>query len=158
MSDSFVAYPGLERRSFLVCGCLRCGLRAVYNFLPATFPVFKREFGTSLAQMGQVQFIFFLSGIGYSAVGGFLIAVLGLKQCAVSALLLGGSALLLISHVKNFDLVLVAAAIFGFSTACMAVISSSIVTAHFQQRRQSVFSLTVASGSRSARLRLAGGL
>ena len=118
------------------------GYGAVYNFLPATFPVFKREFASSLAQMGQVQFLYFLSGLAFSLVGGSAIALLGLKSSALGALGLVASALLLIAEARNFNLVLIAAAIFGFAIAGTVVISSSIVTAHFRQHRQSIFFLT----------------
>ncbi len=68
---------------------LGVGYGAVYNFLPASFPIFYREFGTSLKQMGHAQFIFFISCLVFSVVGGPAIAAIGLKRSAMFALALG---------------------------------------------------------------------
>jgi MFS family permease len=121
---------------------LGVGYGAVYNFLPASFPVFVRQFGCSLAQMGQIQLLFFLSSLGFSLVGGSLVALLGLRKAAMVAFVTGGGALLLIAESRHFALVLVGAAFFGFSISAMVVINSSIISRHFSERRQSVFLIT----------------
>ena len=121
---------------------LGVGYGAVYNFLPATFPVFTSKFGASLAQLGQVQFLFFLSSLGFSLVGGPLIARLGLKRAALVAFAIAAGALLLIAEATHFFSVLIGAVLFGFAISAMVVINSSIISAHFSERRQSVFLIT----------------
>jgi len=118
---------------------LGVGYGAVFNFLPATFPVFTRQFGTSLAQMGQLQLLFFLSSLGFSLVGGPLVARLGLKKSAILAFSLAACALLLIAESRHFVLILIGAAIFGFTISAMVVINLSIISGHFSEKRQSVF-------------------
>ena len=121
---------------------LGVGYGAVYNFLPASFPVFTSKFGCTLAQLGQIQFLFFLSSLGFSLVGGPLIARLGLKRAALVAFAIAGGALLLIAEASHFAPILVGAALFGFAISAMVVINSSIISAHFSERRQSVFLVT----------------
>jgi MFS family permease len=121
---------------------LGVGYGAVYNFLPVSFPAFVRQFGCSLAQMGQLQFVFFLSGLGFSLVGGSLISLVGLKRSAILAFSLAALSLLLISKSRHFFPVLVGATLFGFSISAMIVINSSIISGHFRSRRQSVFFVT----------------
>lgn len=118
------------------------GYGAIYNFLPATFPVFTNKFGCSLAQLGQVQFLFFLSSLGFSLVGGPLIARLGLKRAALVAFVIAAVAMLSIAETSRFGLVLASAALFGFAISSMVVINSAIVSAHFGERRQSIFMIT----------------
>jgi MFS family permease len=92
--------------------------------------------------MGQIQMLFFLSSLGFSLVGGSLIAFLGLKRAAMVAFVTGGGALLLIAESHKFGFVLAGAALFGFAISAMVVINSSIISRHFSERRQSVFLIT----------------
>ena len=121
---------------------LGVGYGAVYNFLPASFPVFTRQFNCSLAQLGQIQLLFFLSSLGFSLVGGSLVALLGLKRSAILSFAIAAGALLLIAESRHFVLVLIGSALFGFAISAMVVIDSSIISGHFSQRRQSVFLIT----------------
>jgi MFS family permease len=121
---------------------LGIGYGAIYNFLPATFPVFSRYFGCTLAQLGQLQFLFFLASLAFSAIGGPLIARLGLKRSAMFAFTVAICALLLIVSAHQFSALRAGAALFGFSISAMVVISGSIVSRHFGERRQSVFLIT----------------
>ncbi|MGH9511395.1 MAG: MFS transporter [Terriglobales bacterium] len=142
--------PGVESTSppiwkdqvFWFVIALGVGYGAVYNFLPASFPAFTRQFGCSLAQMGQLQLLFFLSSLGFSLVGGSLIALLGLKRSAMMAFIVAAAALLLISQSHRFVLVMFGAALFGFAISAMIVINSSIISGHFRAKRQSVFFIT----------------
>jgi MFS family permease len=118
------------------------GYGAVYNFLPASFPAFTRQFNCSLAQLGQIQLLFFLSSLGFSLVGGSLVALLGLKRSAILSFAIAAGALLLISESRYLILVLIGSALFGFAISAMVVIDSSIISGHFSQRRQSVFLIT----------------
>jgi MFS family permease len=121
---------------------LGIGYGAIYNFLPATFPVFSRYFGCTLAQLGQLQFLFFLASLAFSVIGGPLIARLGLKRAAMFAFTVAIIALLLIVQASQFSALRIGAALFGFSISAMVVISGSIVSRHFGDRRQSVFLIT----------------
>jgi MFS family permease len=114
----------------------------VRNFVPATFPVFSREMGASLKQMGDTQFLFYLSSLVFGAVGGPLLALAGLKRSAIAALALAAVSLLLVGATHHFDMVLVAAALLGFAIVSLVVIISAMVSGHFNARRQSVFLLT----------------
>ncbi len=126
---------------------LGVGYGAVYNFLPASFPIFYREFGTSLKQMGQAQFIFFISCLVFSVVGGPAIAAIGLKRSAMFALALAGVVLIVIGGAHEFSVVLLCAGLFGFSIIALVVIENSIVSGHFREKRQSVFFITSLSDS-----------
>jgi MFS family permease len=121
---------------------LGVGYGAIYNFLPASFPAFTRQFHCTLAQLGQIQLLFFLSSLGFSLVGGALIARLGLKRSAMVAFAIAAGALVLIATSSRFPLLLMGAALFGFAISAMVVINSSIISQHFSSRRQSVFLVT----------------
>lgn len=114
----------------------------VRNFVPATFPVFHREMGASLTQMGDSQFLFYLSSLIFGVVGGPLLAVAGLKRAAIGAFSIAGISLLLIGLARNFDLVLVASTMLGLAIVALVVIISAMVSGHFRENRQSVFLLT----------------
>ena len=137
-----VQVPIWKDQVFWFVIALGVGYGAVYNFLPASFPVFTRQFNCSLAQLGQIQLLFFLSSLGFSVVGGPLVALLGLKRSAMVAFAIAGGALLLIAESRHFVLVLIGSALFGFAISAMVVINSSIISGHFSERRQSVFLIT----------------
>lgn len=118
------------------------GYGVVFNFLPVTFPVFKREFGATLEQMGQSQFLFSISSLVFSVIGGWMIARLGLKRAAIAGLFLAGGALLAIGDARSFLLVLLGAFFFGLAIFALVVIGSSIISGHFAEKRQSIFLLS----------------
>ena len=126
------------------------GYGSVYNFLPASFPVFTSTFGCSLAQLGQVQLLFFLSSLGFSLVGGPLVARLGLKRSVIVAFAVAAIAILLIAAAHRFSLILVGAALFGFGVSGLVVINSAIISAHFGGKRQSIFMITGLSDASGA--------
>lgn len=113
----------------------------VYNCLPVTFPIFKRVFGTSLEQMGQSQSIFFLSGVLFSPMGGWFIGLIGLDRALRTVLLAVAVALCLIGGASGFALTLLGAFCFGLAMTALNVIYSSVISGHFDQKRQSVFFL-----------------
>lgn len=114
----------------------------VRNFIPATFPIFSREMGASLEQMGSTQFLFYLSSLIFAAVGGPLLGLAGLKRSAMAALTIAGVSLFLVGLAHSFSIVLVGAALLGLAITALVVIISSMVSGHFYARRQSVFLLT----------------
>src|SRR5579863_5765277 len=115
---------------------------AVFNFLPVTFPLFKRSFGSSLEELGRTQFLFFLAGLLFSLCGGWFVDRLGLKRAAVATLLCLTAALAMVGSAWNFQLVLVAAFIFGLSVAAVAVVYSAMICESYPERRQSLFFLS----------------
>ena len=124
-------------------GCVR-------NFVPATFPIFHLEMGTSLDQMGETQFLFYLSSLIFAIVGGPVLATIGLNWGAAMAVVMAAISLLFIGFAHQFGIVLVATAVLGFAIVAMVVIVSSIITANFSEQRQSIFllsGLSDASGS-----------
>jgi MFS transporter, FSR family, fosmidomycin resistance protein len=114
----------------------------VRNFVPATFPIFYREMGASLAQMGKTQFLFYLSSLIFGLVGGPLLAFAGLKRSAIVALGAAAFSLVLIGSAHHFQFVLIGSGLLGLAIVALVVIVSSLVSRHFQARRQSVFLLT----------------
>jgi len=126
---------------------LGLGYGAVYNILPTSFPIFYREFGTSLRQMGYAQSIFFISCLVFSVVGGPAISAFGLKRSAIVALAMAGILLVVIGGAHDFRSVLLCAGLYGFSIIALVVIECSIVSGHFREGRQSVFFLVSLSDS-----------
>ena len=126
---------------------LGVGYGAVYNILPTSFPIFYREFGTSLRQMGYAQSIFFISCLVFSVVGGPAISAFGLKRSAMVALAMAGILLVVIGNAHEFRSVLLCAGLYGFSIIALVVIECSIVSGHFREGRQSVFFLVSLSDS-----------
>ena len=120
----------------------------VYNFLPITFPVFREFFSANLEQMGQSQSLFFISGIVFSVIGGWIIGSMGLRRALVGALLAVAAAMSVIGSAAGFPMVLVGAFCFGLAMSALNVVFSSIISAHFGDKRQSVFFLAgLADGS-----------
>jgi MFS family permease len=122
----------------------------IRNFVPATFPIFAHEMGATLRQMGDTQFLFYLSSLVFAVVGGPLLAWIGLKKASIAALALAGCTLILIGLSHSFDVVLIGSALLGFAIVGIVVIVSSLISKNFSERRQSVFllsGLSDASGS-----------
>lgn len=120
----------------------------VYNCLPISFPVFKQVFAANLEQMGRSQFLFFISGIVFSLIGGWIIGRTGLRRALAGALLAVAAALSIIGGAIGFPMVLLGAFGFGLAMAALAVVYSSVISAHFGDKRQSVFFLAgLADGS-----------
>ena len=126
---------------------LGVGYGAVYNILPVTFPIFSREYGTTLRQMGHAQSLFFISCLVFGVVGGPAIAAMGLKRSAMVALAIAGSVLLVIGGAQKFSFVLLCAGLFGFSIIALVVIENSIISGHFREHRQSIFFIASLSDS-----------
>jgi MFS family permease len=118
------------------------GYGGVRNFLPTTFPILRHELGATLEQLGKTEFLFYLSSVLIGVLGGPVLALLGLKRTAMAALGLAGVSLLLIGLAKKVDVILLCAAMLGLAIVSMIVVISSMISAHFHARRQSVFLLT----------------
>jgi MFS family permease len=118
------------------------GYGGVRNFVPATFPLFHRDMDATLAQMGQTQFLFYLTGLVFATVGGPILVWLGLKRAAVAAFSLLALSLVLPGIARHFSLVLISSLITGFAVCALVVITSSAISSHFRAIRQSVFLVT----------------
>ncbi|HEX4424154.1 MAG TPA: MFS transporter [Terriglobales bacterium] len=117
------------------------GYGGVRNFLPTTFPILRHELGATLKNLGQAEFLFYLSSVLIGIIGGPVLALLGLKRTAVAALAIAGGSLLLIGGAHGVNLILVCAGMLGLAIVCLVVVVGSTISAHFQERRQSVFLL-----------------
>lgn len=112
---------------------------AAFNILPVSFPVFKTAFQSSLEQMGRTQLLFFISGILFSLIGGWLIDRCGLRRSSVLALLLLATAVLMIGGAPAFSVILCGAFCLGLAIQATYVISNSMISVFFEEKRQSVF-------------------
>jgi MFS family permease len=117
------------------------GYGGVRNFLPTTFPILRRELGATLEQLGQTEFLFYLSSVLIGLLGGPVLVLLGLKRAAVAALTVAGVSMLLIGGARKFDLILFSAGMLGLAIVSLVVVISSTISRHFHARRQSVFLL-----------------
>lgn len=115
---------------------------AVFNFLPVTFPVFKRSFELSFEDLGRIQFVFFLAGVSFSFFGGWLVEHLGLKYAAAATLLGLSFSLTMVGSAWNYQLLLGTAFIFGLAVAALVVVYSAIICDTFPDSRQSLFFLS----------------
>lgn len=112
---------------------------AVYNFLPVTFPIFRQEFQATLEQLGRTQFVFLISSLLVSVTAGGLVIRLGLKRVVAVSLLLLASGLAAIGAAADYSQLLAGCFLFGIAVATLVVGASSLITAGFSERRQSVF-------------------
>ncbi len=111
----------------------------VYNILPVTFPIFKDVFNCTLEQMGRTQLLFFISGLVFSATGGWIIARLGIRYGTVVALVFLAGTLTVIGMAPSFPVVLLGAFCFGLALSALNVICNALISNHFSDKRQSVF-------------------
>jgi MFS family permease len=118
------------------------GYGGVRNFLPTTFPILRHELGATLEQLGKTEFLFYLSSVLIGVLGGSVLGWLGLKRTAATALGLAGVSLLLVGLAKGVGLILLCAGMLGLAIVSLVVVISSMISAHFHARRQSVFFLT----------------
>jgi MFS family permease len=118
------------------------GYGSVRNFLPTTFPILRREMGATLENMGQAEFLFYLSSVLIGMLGGPVLAVLGLKRAAIGALTLSSLSLLVMGSAGRIGLVLICSGTLGLAIVSLVVIMGSTISNHFKERRQSVFLLT----------------
>jgi len=112
---------------------------AVFNILPISFPMFKVAFKSNLEQMGRTQLLFFISGILFSLIGGWLIDRCGLRRSSVLTLFLLATAVLMIGGAPTFSVILCGAFCLGLAVQATNVISNSMISVSFEEKRQSVF-------------------
>lgn len=116
-------------------------------FIPVTLPIFKRELGSTLEQMGLMQFGFYISAIGFAAGGGWIVNRLGYRRGLTATLLLVAVALMMIGSARTFVAVLLGAFCAGLGALSVVVITSAIITERFAYARQNLFFLHSLSGA-----------
>ncbi|MFN7992712.1 MAG: MFS transporter [Bryobacteraceae bacterium] len=114
---------------------------AVFNVLPVMFPAFRSEFGANFEELGRTQLLFFISSLLVSALGGWFIGRAGFRRAAAGSIALLAVGLLTIAAAPRFAAVLAGAFLFGLAISALVVVCNSIVSEHFGERRQSVFSV-----------------
>jgi fucose permease len=114
---------------------------AVFNLLPVMFPVFRSEFGANFEQLGRTQLLFFISSLLVSVLGGWTIGRAGFRNAAAGSVALLAAGSLTIAVAPRFAVVLGGAFLFGLAIAALVVVCNSIISEHFGERRQSVFSV-----------------
>jgi len=119
---------------------------AVYNFLPVTFPVFRRFFHASFEELGRSQFLFFIAGLFFSVIGGWFVDRLGLKRATVVTLVCLACSVAFIGAAWSFRLVLVDAFLFGLAVAALTVVYSAMTCECYPEKRQSVFLISGIAG------------
>lgn len=112
---------------------------AIFNFLPVTFPVFVRQFGSTLEQLGRLQLVFFLSTLAFSVFGGALIGRLGLARAGAAVLALLVAAFVTIAGAPGFPVLLLGGVGFGVGLSGIEVVSNAMISDNFPERRQSIF-------------------
>ncbi len=112
---------------------------SIANFMPVTFPIFRRVFGATLEQLGRIQLCYYGSAVIFTFGGGWFVGRFGYKRSIAIALMVIASALVLIGTAQSYSMVLVGAFIFGLGVLPLAVTTSSIIGEHFGPIRQRLF-------------------
>ena len=112
---------------------------SITNFMPVTFPIFRRVFGTTLEQMGRIQVSYYGSAVIFTLGGGWFVGRLGYRRAIAIAFLVIASALCIIGSAPSYAMVLVGAFIFGLGVLSLAVTTASIIGEHFGPIRQRLF-------------------
>ena len=112
---------------------------SIMNFLPVTFPIFRRVFGSTLEQMGRIQMCYYGSALVFTLGGGWFVGRFGYKRSIAMALMVIASALVVIGTAQSYTIVVVGAFIFGLGVLPLAVTTASIIGEHFGPIRQRLF-------------------
>lgn len=120
---------------------------SIMNFLPVTFPIFKRVFGSTLEQMGRIQVCYYGSAVVFTIGGGWFVGRMGYRRAIAIALAVIAASLVLIGSAQTYGVVLVGAFCFGLGVLSVAVTTASIIGEHFRAVRQRLFLLHGICGS-----------
>jgi MFS transporter, FSR family, fosmidomycin resistance protein len=120
---------------------------AIMNFLPVTFPVFRRVFGSTLEQLGRIQVCYYGSAVVFTLGGGWFVGRLGYRRAIAVALAVIAASLVTIGSAQSYAMVLVGAFCFGLGVLSISVTTASIIGEHFGAIRQRLFLLQGMSGS-----------
>lgn len=125
---------------------------SIMNFLPVTFPIFKRVFGSTLEQLGRIQLCYYGSAVVFTCVGGWFVGRLGYRRAIATALAVIAASLIVIGSARSYAIVLVGAFCFGLGVLSVAVTTASIIGEHFGALRQRLFLLHGICGSAGSML------
>jgi len=120
---------------------------AIMNFLPVTFPIFRRVFGSTLEQLGRIQVCYYGSAVVFTIGGGWFVGRLGYRRAIVVALAAIAASLVIVGSAQSYTIVLVGAFCFGLGVLSISVTTASIIGEHFGAIRQRLFLLQGISGS-----------
>ena len=120
---------------------------SIMNYLPVTFPVFRRVFGVNLEQMGRIQVCYYGSAVVYTLGGGWWVGRVGYGRAMAIAFVVIAASLSVIGSAPSYTVVLVGAFCFGLGVLCLAVTTASIIGEHFGPIRQQLFFVHAISSS-----------
>ena len=112
---------------------------ATINWLPVTFNIFKTEFAAGLEAQGRTWGLFFVGGILIAAIGGWLTNSLGIRRAIAGTLLVLGMGMAVIGLAPFFWVLLIGCFFFGMGGNWMTVVYSTLISAHFDERRQALY-------------------
>ena len=112
---------------------------SIMNFMPVTFPIFRRVFNATLEQMGRIQMCYYISAVAFTFGGGWFMGRVGYKRAIAIALIVIASSLVLIGTAQSYLIVVVGAFFFGLGVLPLAVTTVSIIGEHFGPIRQRLF-------------------
>ena len=112
---------------------------SIMNFLPVTFPIFRRVFSATLEQMGRIQVCYYMSALVFTLGGGWFVGRFGYKRTIAIAMMVIASALVIIGTAQSYAMVLVGAFVFGLGVLPLAVTTASIIGELFGPIRQRLF-------------------
>ena len=120
---------------------------AIMNFLPVTFPVFRRVFSATLEQMGRIQFTYYGSAVVFTLGGGWFVSRLGYKRAIAVAFVVVTASLVLIGSAQSYVVLLVGSFTYGVGILSLSVTTMAIIGEHFGSVRQRLFVLHAICGS-----------
>ena len=112
---------------------------ATINWLPVTFNIFETEFAAGLEAQGRTGGLFFVGGIFISALGGWLTNSLGIRRATAATLLVLGVGMAVIGLAPLFWVLLIGCFFFGMGGTWMTVVYSTLISGHFDERRQALY-------------------
>jgi len=118
-------------------------------FLPVSFPVLKRVFGSSLEGLGLMQASFYFGALGLVLGGGSILTLRGYRVGLAATLATLAAALAFVGAARNPAMVVFGAFFAGTGVLSVEVITSCLVSDLFNARRQILFlvlGLTGATG------------
>jgi MFS family permease len=131
---------------------LVCVQGLTINLMPLMFGTIARTFDIDLRQQGQLQSAFSAGGALALLISGYVTEAIRPKRSGALALLLAGAGSLLLGLAPGYLFVLGAAAVIGLGTQWVLAVYSAIITAHFADIRQRMFTWTLAVFAASATL------
>ena len=109
------------------------------NWLPVTFNIFETEFAAGLEAQGRTWGLFFVGGILIAALGGWLTNLFGIRRATAGTLFFLGIGMAVIGLAPFFWVLLIGCFFFGIGSNWMTVVYSTLISSHFDDRRQALY-------------------